>query len=136
MRELRNALQDAFVIGEGAVLHESDLPPEVTGAVVEGGARTVNSPGSRDRSEPVEVRRIRMALERASGNRERAAQILGMSRVTLWRTMKHVGLLANEDEVDADTSQRNGLPVQRPETADASFQPAALRLPAPNSLKR
>jgi DNA-binding NtrC family response regulator len=58
-----------------------------------------------DRSEPVEVRRIRMALERASGNRERAAQILGMSRVTLWRKMKHLGLLSNEDELDADASE-------------------------------
>ena len=105
VRELRNALQYAFVIGDGAVLHESDLPPEVTGAVVEGGARTVNAPVSGDRSEPAETRRIRVALDRASGNRERAAQILGMSRVTLWRRMKQLGLRAGDEVVDADPSK-------------------------------
>ena len=92
------------MIGDGAVLHESDLPPEVTGAVVEGGARTVNAPVSGDRSEPAETRRIRVALDRASGNRERAAQILGMSRVTLWRRMKQLGLRAGDEDVDADPS--------------------------------
>ena len=42
--------------------------------------------------ESPEVQRIRRALERASGHRERAAQILGISRVTLWRRMRELGL--------------------------------------------
>ncbi len=95
VRELRNALQYAFVIGEGAVLQEAELPPEVSGAVVDGDAGTVNAPeagGRGDRGEPAETRRLRVAIERAGGNRERAARTLGMSRVTLWRRMKQAGL--------------------------------------------
>lgn len=40
---------------------------------------------------------IRLALEHTDGNRERAAQILGMSRVTLWRHMKALGLQDDRD---------------------------------------
>jgi transcriptional regulator of acetoin/glycerol metabolism len=45
-----------------------------------------------------EVRRIRLALAHADGNRERAAQILGVSRVTLWRRMKALGLADNDHD--------------------------------------
>jgi len=47
---------------------------------------------------PSEARRILRALERAGGNRERAAASLGMSRVTLWRKLKAFEL---EDAVRA-----------------------------------
>jgi transcriptional regulator of acetoin/glycerol metabolism len=50
--------------------------------------------------ESAEARRIRLALEHANGNRERAAQILGMSRVTLWRHMKALGLHDDRDPTD------------------------------------
>jgi two-component system, NtrC family, response regulator len=36
---------------------------------------------------------IRRALERFNGNRQRAAQALNISTVTLWRRMKHFGLI-------------------------------------------
>ncbi len=39
-----------------------------------------------------EAARILRALERAGGSRERAAQVLGWSRVTLWRRMRELGL--------------------------------------------
>jgi transcriptional regulator with PAS, ATPase and Fis domain len=91
VRELRNALEYAYVIGEGPVLAPSDLPIEI----VEPGAAPdaaliapVNAPPPRSDAEDPELARIRRALERAGGNRERAAQILGMSRVTLWRRMR------------------------------------------------
>lgn len=38
--------------------------------------------------EQVEVRAIRQALEEAGGNRARAAEILGLSRATVYRKMK------------------------------------------------
>jgi len=100
VRELRNALEYAYVIGDGAVLHETDLPSEVAGSLVEGGASINVSPPA-DEREPPEARRIRMALERSGGNRERAAQVLGVSRVTLWRRMKTLGMLTADEAAPA-----------------------------------
>ena len=98
VRELRNALQYAFVIGEGPILFDVELPPEVSGMAFDPEATSVNTrPSTPSEDESPEVRRIRLALEHADGNRERAAQILGMSRVTLWRRMKALGLLAPEE---------------------------------------
>jgi transcriptional regulator with PAS, ATPase and Fis domain len=90
VRELRNALEYAFVIGEGPVLTETDLPPEVLQNGDDDAPPMVNAPPSLD--EDPEGARIRRALERAGGNRQRAAKILGMSRVTLWRRMRELGL--------------------------------------------
>jgi len=96
VRELRNVLEYAYVIGEGAVLVEADLPQEILspeqaerdGALPENRAAPLpNGNGSEEST------RIQSAINRASGNRERAAKILGMSRVTLWRRMRECGLL-------------------------------------------
>jgi transcriptional regulator of acetoin/glycerol metabolism len=42
--------------------------------------------------EPAAARRIRDALARTNGNRDRAARLLGWSRVTLWRRMRALGI--------------------------------------------
>ena len=98
VRELRNVLAYAFAIGDGPVLMPGDLPPEI-GADTDDGARRplVEVPGEDEPSpspeaDSPEARRILRALERAGGNRERAARILGVSRVTLWRRMKALSL--------------------------------------------
>jgi len=99
VRELRNALEYAYVIGDGSVLLDVELPPEVSGMAFDPempavNARPLEAPAT---DEDPEARRIRLALEHADGNRERAAQILGMSRVTLWRRMKALGLQSGDD---------------------------------------
>jgi transcriptional regulator with PAS, ATPase and Fis domain len=93
VRELRNALEYAYVVGDGPALLDVELPPEISGSAFDPEAPAINMRQPEVRpDEPAEARRIRMALEHADGNRERAAQILGMSRVTLWRRMKSLGL--------------------------------------------
>lgn len=95
VRELRNALEYAYVIGDGPVLQAAELPPEIVDsgeAARDGEPQKDNVPPAVPRQESPEVLRIRRALERASGHRERAAQILGISRVTLWRRMRELGL--------------------------------------------
>jgi DNA-binding NtrC family response regulator len=92
VRELRNALEYAFVIGEGPTLTEADLPPEVTHAS-EPARRAPRCPSRPPQGTATpEAQRIQRALERAGGNRTRAAKILGVSRVTLWRRMRELGI--------------------------------------------
>ena len=97
IRELRNVLAYAYAIGEGPILAPSDLPAELVdrGFSFDGQTSSVAEVPALS-SEPtlsVEAQRIVHVLERTAGNRERAAKILGLSRVTLWRRMRDLGLL-------------------------------------------
>jgi transcriptional regulator with PAS, ATPase and Fis domain len=104
IRELRNALLYAYTIGTGPVLLPSDLPPEIRGTLDPGVTPSLSpSPEPRAESPAVpspspspspspEASRILRVLERAGGSRERAAKVLGWSRVTLWRRMREHGL--------------------------------------------
>jgi transcriptional regulator with PAS, ATPase and Fis domain len=94
VRELRNVLAYAFAIGEGPVLELADLPAEVAAPLSAAAEPTEVRPAEL----PIvaaggeEARRIRDALVRTGGNRERAALLLGCSRATLWRRMRTLGL--------------------------------------------
>ncbi len=72
----------AFAVGEGPAIGIDDLPPELRGEPppVERGAA----------SSPEESERLRIieALRLAGGQKSRAAELLGMSRTTLWRKMR------------------------------------------------
>jgi DNA-binding NtrC family response regulator len=94
VRELRNALAYAFAIGEGPVLELADLPPEVAvPGRLDAEVAVVPAPApDADVDAAPERARIRDALARTAGNRDRAAKLLGLSRVTLWRRMRSLGL--------------------------------------------
>lgn len=102
VRELRNVLEYAYVVGDGPVLVEAELPPELSEQAVDSDGQVVrtNVPPSLPEGAMThpEVARIQRALERAGGNRERAARMLGMSRVTLWRRMRALGLTPTRRE--------------------------------------
>jgi transcriptional regulator with PAS, ATPase and Fis domain len=95
VRELRNVLAYAFAIGEGPVLKIADLPPELASVTPPMAEVTVTASSvdlrPDDDGHP-DARRIRDALARTGGNRDRAAKLLGWSRVTLWRRMRTLGL--------------------------------------------
>ncbi|HSK02105.1 MAG TPA: sigma 54-interacting transcriptional regulator [Kofleriaceae bacterium] len=92
VRELRNALAYAAAIGEGPVLELEDLPPEIAAAGRADAEITVVAEPAPADAEAPELHRIRDALARTAGNRDRAAKLLGLSRVTLWRRMRALGL--------------------------------------------
>ena len=97
VRELRNVLEYAVVVGSGPVLELSDLPPEIAmpEATVDGEPRIDEGSEMTTAALSPAAQRIVKALERAGGSKARAAQALGMSRVTLWRRMKELGVIAD-----------------------------------------
>ena len=87
VRELRNVLERALVVAGGEEIGAADLPPLGRG----GGdgatpAEAALSLVERERAA------ILLALERASGNRERAARLLGISVRTLYSRLRDYGL--------------------------------------------
>lgn len=93
VRELKNVLAYAFAVGDGDRLSLEDLPQEVLDAGL--GLGDVVAPPARAPTEEatsVEGRRVARALERTNGNRDQAAKLLGISRVTLWRRLRELGL--------------------------------------------
>ncbi|SET71051.1 sigma-54 interaction domain-containing protein [Stigmatella erecta] len=85
VRELRNVMEYAHVMGEGPVLSEAELPPEFN----EQAHPAPRASESAQRSTaPVGVEDIHRALSQTQGNRARAAALLGISRITLWRRLR------------------------------------------------
>lgn len=90
VREVRNALEHAFVTVGGDRITLMDLPREIRTSSAQPVSRSAAASPLRDHS--AERRRILDALRQAGGNRTAAAQSLGISRVTLWKKMRQLGL--------------------------------------------
>jgi PAS domain S-box-containing protein len=88
VRELRNAIEQAFVTVKGPRLRASDLPPEVQGAPPSSAAPAAGEADD-------ERARIVSALTQTGGRKAAAARLLGVSRVTLWKRMKRLGISPN-----------------------------------------
>lgn len=83
VRELENAIEHAFVIGTGGCLEVKNFPPAIRLSNEYGTPPlpVINGPS-------YEEEMIKRALLSAQGNKDKAAEILGMHRTTLWRKMK------------------------------------------------
>jgi two-component system response regulator AtoC len=82
VRELRNVIEYAFAIGTDEVLSVDELTPELRG-----------EPPPKHSTEPktereLERERLIEALRDADGKKTEAAEILGISRTTLWRKLR------------------------------------------------
>ncbi len=89
VRELRGCLETMIVLSRGEKLDVGDIPSYAMG---ETGDRTPIPALSGVSLEQVEKEAIRKALEDTNGNREKAAQILGIGERTLYRKIKQYGL--------------------------------------------
>ena len=97
VRELRNVIERALIFGDGPSLKRSDLPAlgqRERRARGEGDSRPdkFQLPKGLSLAE-AEREYIRHTLEDTSGNIQRAAEILGISRKNLWEKRKKYGLL-------------------------------------------
>lgn len=87
VRELENALACAVLQSHGEELRPEHLPADL---------RPAPTPGARALAAARDERaRTLAALEAAQWNRTRAAEALGISRVTLWKRMRRHGLAAD-----------------------------------------
>jgi transcriptional regulator with PAS, ATPase and Fis domain len=102
VRELANVLAYALVIGQGPIVQPGDLPPELLDSTLEQLESTDTAPSKSKAADTPEARRILSVLARAGGNKNRAAQILGISRVTLWRKLRALGLDAEPTDSTRD----------------------------------
>ncbi len=89
VRELRNALENTVVFLRGSVIEESDLPDSFSSSEIP--SDTVNYPLGLPLEE-VETEYIKRTLKQFDGNRTRAAESLNISRRTLQRRVKELGL--------------------------------------------
>lgn len=83
IRELRNVIEYAFAVGRGETLVTEEFPPELRGEL----PPTRPSHAS---TEEEERARIADALSAAKGQKSQAAELLGISRTTLWRRMREL----------------------------------------------
>jgi two-component system response regulator AtoC len=86
VRELRNVIEYAFAVGLGPTLRVEDFPPELRGELPRARA-------SHQTPEDEERATIAEALTAARGSKSHAAELLGISRTTLWRRMRELKLL-------------------------------------------
>ena len=108
VRQLENALEFATTVCGGSTIHSEDLPPEVVGWRPEETPRPMSEPppvysavprmedaesvGSSLRGGYPSEGAIRDALQRSRYRRAKAAELLGVSRTTLWRRMRELDL--------------------------------------------
>jgi DNA-binding NtrC family response regulator len=89
VRELENLIERGVALATGPELTVAQLPPELA-------ERAVHVVREREGRLPTleerEAEYIGWVLERTGGNRTRAAAILGIDRVSLWRKLKRLGI--------------------------------------------
>jgi transcriptional regulator with PAS, ATPase and Fis domain len=83
VRELENAIEVAVAVTQGQTIPPEDLPPEISAAVESEPAAATDD----------DLPRIRAALDASNWRRDDAAVTLGISRTTLWRRMRDLGLV-------------------------------------------
>ncbi len=95
IRELRNAIERAMILGAGELIEPGDLPSELKpGDFAQRGADAlVRLPPEGVKLEAVEEALVRQALERTKGNQSAAARLLRISRDQLRYRMERMGLL-------------------------------------------
>jgi DNA-binding NtrC family response regulator len=105
VRELKHALRHALVLSQGRDIDLDHLPEEVRGRVVaEPRSRGVVSVVGPAALQPLEAAQrqfereyLLRALREADWNRTRVAQLLGISRKTLWQKLRRLGIEAGSD---------------------------------------
>jgi PAS domain S-box-containing protein len=88
IRELRNAIDYAFVLCSGNLISKEHLPPNITA----NNKRTLLNRHRSTASWEQERKKLIETLRQVGGNQSEAARLLGVSRVTVWKRIKKYGI--------------------------------------------
>ncbi len=88
IRELRNVIERGMILSDNGIIGPSALPRELVDRPAPSESEDVFLPIAE-----MEKRYIRKALDRCDGNRTQTAQVLGISRKTLYRKLKDYALV-------------------------------------------
>ena len=97
IRELRNVMERAIILAAGDRLGFAHLPPEISSIHSGDTAAPEAAIPSPVTLEAMEKQHILHVLEMAGGNKTRAAEYLGITRLTLRNKLKHYGLEQHPD---------------------------------------
>lgn len=100
VRELEHAIERAVIVARGQTILTRDLPPDL---VQTASQETIDDILDLRQLERVTILR---ALERFRGNRRAAASALHISTATLWRKVKHLGLVAGQPRSPNNVEER------------------------------
>ncbi|WP_225769586.1 sigma-54 dependent transcriptional regulator [Inquilinus sp. Marseille-Q2685] len=92
VRELRNRVERAIALAQTTMITEIDLFPDLTSQSTWSAAGPTSIIPLADRRKVLERRHIEEALEKTGWQIGRTAQVLGISRTTLWEKMRKYGL--------------------------------------------
>ncbi len=89
VRELENVIERAVALENGPSIRAHDLPESIRNLSIETYRHT---PSDVPTLEEQEMHYIEWVLEKSGGNKTRAAKIMGIDRVSLWRKLKRYGI--------------------------------------------
>lgn len=89
VRELENIIERAVALAQGPIIQLQHLPPDLQQLTLR-----IQRPGHREfmTLEEAEKEYILWVLKKVQWNKTRAAEILGIDRVSLWRKLKRFGV--------------------------------------------
>jgi two-component system response regulator HydG len=90
VRELENAIERAVILSKGAVIELASLPERITERKAQ--PLVSDRPATNPTLEVVERAYIMWVLQSESGNKSRAAEVLGIDPSTLYRKLSRYGV--------------------------------------------
>ena len=92
VREMRNAFEHIYLMAQGTTITEADLPALLLRDVAVGPSVVPRPAPEPESLSDLEAQAIRRALVSEDGNLTRVAAVLGVSRPTLYRKLKALGI--------------------------------------------
>lgn len=94
VRELENVVERVIVLARGTLIEEKDLPQSSEGGI-ENFFEAAHA-GTLPTLEDIERRYFKFVLDKTAGRKEKAAQILGVNRRTLYRKEREFGFVVGD----------------------------------------